>query len=404
MFIELHFIQNFAPANLNRDDTGNPKDAEFGGVRRLRISSQALKRAIRQDAAFGAATLTDNGVRTKHLAEKRLAPALVALGRPEDQALTVATAMASTLGSGLESGDRERETKVLIYLTQREVDALAAGLHEKWEEALGSTSKSTAPDDPGTKGKKGAKAKKGNDAGGDVFAALLKTYKREWKDRASAPDIALFGRMLADHPEMNIDAACQVAHALSTHAVRGIDTDYFTAVDDLRDADTAGSAMIGTTSFGSACFYRYMRLDVDRLGLNLAGDTGLTRRTVEGFLRAAEAALPSGKQNSFAAHSRPSFMLAAVRQAQSPGWSLANAFARPIETGLRHNLIGNSVKALDQSWQDLLAFYGSDSVKGSAVALRADSGLTVTDLGPALRAAHRSTLDAWVQATLQCLD
>ena len=47
MFIELHIIQNFAPSNLNRSDTGSPKDCEFGGVRRARVSSQCFKRAMR---------------------------------------------------------------------------------------------------------------------------------------------------------------------------------------------------------------------------------------------------------------------------------------------------------------------------------------------------------------------
>lgn len=404
MFIELHFIQNFAPANLNRDDTGNPKDAEFGGVRRLRISSQALKRAIRLESVFAATTQVDSGVRTKHLAEKRLAPALVALGRPEDLSLSVATSVASVLGSGLESGDRARETKVLVYLTPREIDALAAQLHERWDEAIASTVTAPKTDDGSAKSKRPAKARKGGEEGGELFAALVKGLKKELKDRASAPDIALFGRMLADHPELNIDAACQVAHALSTHAIRGIDIDYFTAVDDLRDGDTAASAMIGTVAFGSACFYRYMRLNVDQLSANLAGDAALTRRSVEGFLRAAEAALPTGKQNSFAAHSRPSFMLAAVRTPHSPGWSLVNAFAKPIETGPRHHLIGESIRALDVSWQDLLGFYGTHTVKASAVALRADSGLTVSDLSEPLRAAHQPTLEAWIQTTLKGLE
>src|ERR1700726_3904869 len=48
MFIEIHAIQNFAPSNLNRDDTGSPKDCEFGGHRRARVSSQCLKRAVRE--------------------------------------------------------------------------------------------------------------------------------------------------------------------------------------------------------------------------------------------------------------------------------------------------------------------------------------------------------------------
>lgn len=69
MLIQIHILQNYAPANLNRDDTGSPKDAIFGGKRRGRISSQCLKRSIRRCAAFqdtfdGTALL---GVRTRKL-------------------------------------------------------------------------------------------------------------------------------------------------------------------------------------------------------------------------------------------------------------------------------------------------------------------------------------------------
>ncbi|MGH8629686.1 MAG: type I-E CRISPR-associated protein Cas7/Cse4/CasC, partial [Burkholderiales bacterium] len=86
MYIELHFLQNFAPSNLNRDDTNNPKDTDFGGVRRLRISSQCLKRTIRLDAAFQTATGVDNGTRTKYLADKLLLPRLTEAGKKEEEA------------------------------------------------------------------------------------------------------------------------------------------------------------------------------------------------------------------------------------------------------------------------------------------------------------------------------
>ena len=48
--IELHILQSFPVSCLNRDDVGAPKTAIFGGVTRARISSQCLKRAIRQHA------------------------------------------------------------------------------------------------------------------------------------------------------------------------------------------------------------------------------------------------------------------------------------------------------------------------------------------------------------------
>ncbi len=402
MFIELHFLQNFAPANLNRDDTGNPKDAEFGGVRRLRISSQALKRAMRYDPVFASTTALEPATRTKHMAERMLAPALVARGHSDEEALAVAAAMAKEYGSGLEGGEaRANETKVLVYLSKREIDQVADQLHARWAEAVAGASAPADETEGVDKPKKTSRGKKAANKPA-VYEEVVKFMKRETKGRTSAPDIALFGRMLAEHPELNIDAACQVAHALSTHAIRGIDTDYYTAVDDLRRDDTAGSAMIGTTAFGSACFYRYLRLDVDQLRANLSGDQALTRRTVEAFIRAAEAALPTGKQNSFAAHSRPSFLMAVGRAPRSPGWSLVNAFVEPVGTG--GNLIGKSVQRLERTWQGLIDFYGSDSVKSLAVAIQPDSGLSPDALGPAFQSARQTTFQGWVSATMDSLD
>jgi CRISPR system Cascade subunit CasC len=132
-------------------------------------------------------------------------------------------------------------------------------------------------------------------------------------------------------------------------------------------------------------------------------ETEVARRTVEGFLRAAEAAIPSGKQNSHAAHSRPSFMLAVARTEKSAGWSLVNAFERPVRPSGESGLIGESVKALDACWSDLLSFYGSDSVKATAVALRSESGLAPGDLGDSLGQAVKPNLKAWVDAILSAL-
>ena len=71
--IEIHVLQNFAPSNLNRDDTGAPKDALFGGTRRARVSSQCLKRAVREYfkglVEQGKLTPEDVATRTKRLSD-----------------------------------------------------------------------------------------------------------------------------------------------------------------------------------------------------------------------------------------------------------------------------------------------------------------------------------------------
>lgn len=371
MFIELHMIQNFAPANLNRDDTGNPKDCEFGGVRRARISSQCIKRAIRHEPVFGQITNQPNGERTKWFVDKRLTPMLVAAGKPEAEARKVAAEFLTAFASKLEKDSAK--TAVLLYFSPAELQGMVDGLLAAWADV-------TAADD-----------KRRAEAIGQLVKELVKAYK----NRTSAADIALFGRMLAEKPELNIDAACQVAHAISTHRVT-MEMDFYTAVDDLQPEDTAGAGMMGFTAYDSACFYRYARVDWEQLVKNLDDDVDLARRTVEGFLRASVAAIPTGKQNAFAAQNLPSFLLAVVKP-QGMAWSLANAFERPVRVG-NDGLVAPSVAALDAYWGRLAAVYGLEA--GSKVAaLALDEGLPLQNL----KDYCVPTLEAWVKATMEAL-
>lgn len=366
MFVEVHAIQNFAPSNLNRDDTGNPKDCEFGGYRRARISSQCLKRAIRLSPVFARTTGVDVGTRTKWLIERCLRPPLVAAGKPDDQVTEILTAFVPEFASKLDSksGD-DHKTAVLLYLGQSELDNIVRALLDNWE---------SLPT--------GAKK-------------LANALVKEHKGQTSVPDIALFGRMLAEKPELALDAACQMAHAISTHRV-AMEMDFYTAVDDLKADDTAGAGMMGFTGFNSACFYRYARLDWAQLMENLK-DAGLARRTVEGFLRAMVAAVPSGKQNTFAANCPPNFLLAVVRQ-DGMGWSLANAFEKPVHPRGDSGLVAPSVAALDTYWDRLCQVYGTDSLVQTA-ALALDSDLPLKNLS----GNSVPTLDAWVGAVVDAL-
>ena len=277
MFVEIHFLQNFAPSNLNRDDTGNPKDAYFGGVRRARISSQAIKRAIRLAPVFAQTTQVPPAVRTRWMT-RRLAEKLQAAGKPQEEAQRVAHAFAWALTTkekkgknkkAASTGDKEKapeRTSVLLYLSDEEYARMAEALLAQWEAAV-----AALPPDGQMPSSKA-----------EPFASLVKAWLKETKNRTSAPDIALFGRMLANKPELNLDAACQVAHALSTHRVE-MEFDFFTAVDDLLTDEEAGSGMMGITPFNSATYYRYARLDWEQLVKNLDGDVGLACRTVEAF-------------------------------------------------------------------------------------------------------------------------
>lgn len=369
MFVELHMIQSFAPANLNRDDTNNPKDCEFGGVRRARISSQCLKRAIRTTPVFAQTTQVDVGMRTKWLIDLLRRP-LVDAGKSEEEATTILTAFVPKYVSKLDKDGTK--TAVLLYLSQSEIDRMGQALAENWENLSDEKARENA------------------------INQLVKTLVKEHKGQTSAPDIALFGRMLAEKPELGLEAACQVAHAISTHRVT-MEMDFYTAVDDLNPEDTAGAGMMGFTGFDSACFYRYARIDWDQLLENLNGDASLARRSVEGFLRAAVAAVPSGKQNSFAANNPPNLLLAVVRR-DGMGWSLANAFERPVRARSEEGLVAPSVAALDTYWDRLCQVYGTDTLVRTA-ALALDANLPLQSL----QEAQVENLEAWIGAVTQAL-
>ncbi len=363
MFIELHMIQSFSPANLNRDDTNNPKDCEFGGVRRARISSQCIKRAIRTSPVFEETTGVDIGMRTKYLVDL-LGKRLIAAGKPDDKVAEVLTSFVPQFVSKLDKGNAK--TAVLLYVSQSELESVTQALLDRWDALPGEGEK--------------------------VAKALVK----EHKGHTSAPDIALFGRMLAEKPELGLEAACQVAHAISTHRVT-MEMDFYTAVDDLNPEDTAGAGMMGFVGFDSACFYRYARIDWRQLCKNLNEDSALARRAVEGFLRAAVAAVPSGKQNSFAANNPPSLLLAVVRR-DGMGWSLANAFERPVSAGREGGLVAPSVKALDGYWNQLCQTYGTSSL-AMAVVLALDPDVEVG----ALAGVKVENLEQWVAAVTNAL-
>jgi CRISPR system Cascade subunit CasC len=365
MRLEVHVLQNFAPSNLNRDDTGSPKDAEFGGHRRARISSQCIKRAVRR--YFEADDLMPKehrGERTKRLA-KAVAEYLTAVKkRPEAAAVTAAQAgVTAFLAKSEAKDDGDHKTPYLLFLGQSEITRFADLVDQHFNAFSAAPAADDKPVDD-AKAKKGGKKKKDADGGPKAPEGFAKAVEK-LLDGGKTADLALFGRMLADLPENNVDAACQVAHAISTNKIHSMEMDYYTAVDDLKPDDTAGADMIGTVEFNSACFYRYANLDLGQLATNLQGDTDLARKTVEAFLTATVHAVPTGKQNSFAAHNPPSLVFAVVRS--GPPVSLANAFVKPVWPGEKGNLIELSVRELDFYYGKITKAYGDGGRTVAAV-------------------------------------
>lgn len=288
-FVQLHLLISYPPANLNRDDLGNPKTARLGGVERLRVSSQSLKRAWRTSELFQQQLAGTIGTRTKRLGCEAF-DALVKAGVGEKQAADWAGQIAKVYGAVKKDNPLEIEQLVHIAPEERtSLDALVATLAQE----------KRAPRD-------------------EELDALL--------HKQTAVDIAMFGRMLASKTEHNGEAAVQVAHAIGVHA-SAIEDDYFTAVDDL-NSDDSGAGHIGESGFAAAIFYQYLCIDRDLLKRNLGGDEELTQRALIALTEAAVKVGPSGKQNSFASRAYAHYVLA-EKGAQQPR-SLSLAFVKPV--------------------------------------------------------------------------
>lgn len=337
LFVELHLIQNFAPSNLNRDDTGAPKDALFGGQRRARVSSQCFKRAMRI-WSYDKALIPEQ---YRALRTRRLKALLLQRLAGRDQKEAVSKIEAALAAAGLKLKD-DGKTEYMLFLGEREIAGFVTLINDHWDRLVVPAA-----------GEKKSKKESKKESKAAIPAELVKQVKALF-DGGKAVDVALFGRMLADLPQVNQHAACQVAHAISTHRVER-DFDYFTAVDDVGGPNEPGAGMIKHVEFNSATFYRYAALDVARLLENLQNDNQLTLSAIEALIQSMVRAIPGGKQNSFAAHNLPEFVGVSLRR--SPV-NLANAFECPVQPRHGHSLTARSVAALKEYEDKLASAYG----------------------------------------------
>ena len=337
-YVDIHIIQSLPPSCVNRDDSGSPKSAVYGGVRRLRVSSQSWKRATRLyfndllDAK-------DVGVRTKRvvevLAERITEDAPELAGDAVTLAEGVFKAARIKLSPPRGKKDAPQESGYLLFLSTSQIARLA-------ELAIASA------------------------RDGETLDA--KTVKKIFKE-AHAVDIALFGRMVADDTDLNVDAACQVAHAISTHAAEN-EYDFFTAVDDDKsrsEEEDAGAGMMGTVEFSSATMYRYATVNLDMLVENL-GDGDAALRALEVFIKGFCLSMPTGKQNTFANRTLPEAVVVSVRDDQPV--SLVGAFEKPIRTNEANGYLARSVGALAEHARAIEDNYGLKPLAGFVVALK----------------------------------
>ena len=278
IYLDIHILQTVPPSCVNRDDTGSPKTARYGGVTRARVSSQAWKRAVR--LMFRDMFSKDEvGIRTKRVVEL-VKERITALKPDAEKPEKLAADALSNAGVKLAKDNAGTDALFFISLAQASALAKLAVAGEK------------------TTGKKG----KSENA-----------YQKALKDYPSV-DIALFGRMVASDPSLNYDAAAQVAHAISTHEVRN-EFDYFTAMDDLAPEDSAGAAHLDTTEFNSCTMYRYATAGIHELAVHLGDEEAAVRAAVN-FVRAFCLSMPTGKQNSFANRTAPETAYVAIRKDQ----------------------------------------------------------------------------------------
>ena len=339
VYVDFHVIQTVPPSCLNRDDTGSPKTALYGGVRRARVSSQSWKRAMRH--AFIEMFPEDKmGFRTKKVVrlvadEIKVLDTNIAM----DEALSLAHKIVNLSGvpTKKEKDEDDEKTKALFFISRSQTHNLAEYILQHKED-----------DD--------------------------KTIKKEAKkllNKNHSIDIALFGRMVADEPSLNADASSQVAHAISTHRVEN-EYDYFTAVDDLAGDDSPGAGMIGVVEFNSATLYRYATVAVHALNEELGGESQVAAEAVEAFAKAFITSMPTGKQNTFANRTLPDAVLVALRYDQPVNF--VGAFEEPVRT-VEGGFAKKSIEKLQDYAHQIYSSYVDEPAKVWSIGMGEDGSL-----------------------------
>jgi CRISPR system Cascade subunit CasC len=323
MLIEVHMLKNFAPTNLNRDDTGSPKSCLFGGVQRGRISSQCLKRSWRTSPLLKQELGDVMGIRTRKL-PWLIAEKLQADGIAEEYLPIVEKKLSGFANKDNKENKDGNWTSQIVLYSRADIEAVAQIVKEQIK--LSGSVK----------------------AFNKLSAKTLEKAVKGIKVRPVSLDIALFGRMVTSDAFADVEASMQVAHAISTHRVV-METDFFTAMDDLIDGtQEIGSGMMGDVDYNSSCYYIYASLDTNKLAENLKYSENaaeLVRKSVPALLRTMAFTNPSGKQNTFAGHSLPSAVLVECKKYPVPV-SYANAFVNPAYASKESDLISVSIQKL----------------------------------------------------------
>lgn len=340
MLYEIHMLKNYPPVNLNRDESGAPKSCMFGGTTRGRVSSQCLKRSWRTSPLLAQTIGVEHlGIRTRKLPQL-VAEKLTEMGVNREY---IDAVFPKISGFGNKDGTENKDgnyTAQIIFYAPEDIQAVAESIYE------------TLKDCQSLKEVKGLKAKE------------LQEAVKGAQNRPITLDMALFGRMVTSNAFRDVEASMQVAHAISTNKLN-MESDYFTAMDDLLSGDTVeekGSAMIGDTDYNSACYYSYASLDTDILMANLKDTPDaaqIVKVAIPALIRTMALTNPSGKQNSFAGNVLPSAILIECKEEKVPV-SMVNAFVRPIkpEAANDYDLVKGSIEALVRQVDSVQSSFG----------------------------------------------
>lgn len=310
IYVDLHVLQTVPPSNINRDDTGSPKTAQYGGVTRARVSSQSWKKAMRKyfKEHEDKETL---GIRTK-----RIVYSLAKVIKEKDQSIDENSAMklAEDIFNKARISTKDQEAKALFFLGGKQQEKLASyGIEHR----------------------------------DDLQQKKLQGILNE----DQSIDVALFGRMVADAPELNVDASAQVAHAISTHEI-ATEFDFFTAVDDLTSDDQSGAGMLGTVEYNSSTLYRYANVAVHELRFQLGDNKDVVIEAMKLFVKSFVLSLPSGKINTFANQTLPDALIVSVRSDRPV--NLVNAFENPVKSG--DGYVSGSISSLKKEFEKINRF------------------------------------------------
>lgn len=336
-FINFHILISHSPSCLNRDDMNMQKNAVFGGKRRIRISSQSLKRAMRK---------------SDYYAEN--------LGKPSDRTRELAKLQPKYIKALEGRYSEEQVIQALEWISGKE------GLSEIPSKGIAVA--------PWAVEEVAYFCQVIADAGEEFDAKKLEKQiakdSAPFKQAASqAVDIALSGRMATSGLMTNIDGALAVAHAITTHEVNDADIDWFTAVDDLVQEEKSqrsvggteegkgeqGSGHLDTQEFSSGVFYRYASLNIGQLQENMGGTSREQALEVAAHvLHMLATVVPSAKQQTFAAHNLADLMLASFSDLPV---SLANAFENPVRQK-GEGFLKPSLDYLNSYWSKVHKGYG----------------------------------------------